>query len=273
VDTYGVDSEVGGFEPFLSDPTDTYGVGFATRPRILVVDNFDRRASWSLGYHPFVRSHGDAISSSRIGFDSCTETAVQAGEIELADYDAVVYFCGDDSRTDESLAAADQHRLLAYLETGGKLLVSGSEIGYDFNSTTPTELQRTQDLLKAEYLGDHSGSNRVLGAEDTPFEDLDFVFGTVSSEDTYIEDYPDYVLPIGGARVALTYDNSRTAGVHYTGPFGSGNPDAELVYLAFTFETIVEPEDRAELMKSILEYFDLPIRVRHPGNPVRLHVP
>jgi len=124
VDTNGVESEGGPIEPFLSDPTDIYGVGFATRPEILIVDNFDRRASWSLGHHPFVRSHGDAIATNRLGFDSCTETAVQTGEIELADYDAVVYFCGDDSRTDESLAAADQHRLLDYLENGGKLMKS-----------------------------------------------------------------------------------------------------------------------------------------------------
>ncbi|RLE19212.1 MAG: hypothetical protein DRJ65_20530, partial [Acidobacteria bacterium] len=167
VDINGVESEDGQFEPFLSDPTDIYGVGFSSDVKILIVDNFDRLQSWSLGRHPFVRSHGDAIAGNRNGFDSCTETAVQSGEIELRDYDAVFYFCGDDSRTDESLAAADQHRLLDYLRNGGKLFISGSEIGYDFDATTATELERTQNLLKATYLGDLSGSNRVLGADQT----------------------------------------------------------------------------------------------------------
>lgn len=131
--------------------------------------------------------------------------AQETGEITLADYDAVVYFCGDDSRSHESLAAADQQRLLEYLRSGGKLFISGSEIGYDFNATTLTELERTQYLLKATYLGDLSGSNRVIGADQTPFEDLDFVYGTLNSEDTYIEDYPDYILPTDGSQVALAY--------------------------------------------------------------------
>ncbi len=272
VDTNGVENEDGQFEPFLSDPTDTYGVGFSSDVKILIVDNFDRRQSWALGNHPFVRSHGDAISRNRNGFDSCTETAVQSGEIELRDYDAVFYFCGDDSRTDESLAAADQHRLLDYLRDGGKLFISGSEIGYDFDVTTTIELERTRNLLKATYLGDLSGSNRVLGADQTPFDGLDFVYGTLNSEDTYIEDYPDYVLPADGGQVALMYDNSRIAAVHYTGPYGVGNPDAQLVYLAFPFETINEPEDRAALMKSALEYFGISTAVRRLDDPGKLPV-
>ena len=274
VDTNGVESEGGSFEPFLSNPTDTYGVGLQTGAKILIVDNFDRRQSWTLPYHPFVRSHGDAIAANGYGFDSATETAIQSGEIELKDYDVVFYFCGDDSRSDESLAAADQHRLLDYLENGGKLFISGSEIGYDFDATTGTERARYEALLKAKYAGDLSGSNRVLGGAGTPFEGLDFIYGTLNSEDTYIEDFPDYISPQGGSQVALSYDNLRIAAVHYTGPYGSGNPIAQLIYLGFTFETIIEAAARAGLMKSALEYFNLTTGVAqtHPDIPERFEL-
>jgi len=255
VDQNGVESDEGVFEPFLSTPSDTYGVGFDNEKRVLIVDNFDRLGSWSQPYHPFVRSYGEAVKASGIGFDSCTETAVQTGEVTLENYDAVFYFCGDDSRSDESIAAADQFRMLSYLQNGGKLFISGSEIGYDFHATTSEELARTNSLLKATYSGDLAGSNRILGTVGTAFEGLNFVFGTLNSEDTYIEDYPDYIQPYGGSQTALKYENGRNAAVCYTGPFGTGNPDAQLVFLAFTFETINQPQDRADLMKSVLQYF------------------
>ncbi|PIE01399.1 MAG: hypothetical protein CSA81_11805 [Acidobacteria bacterium] len=257
VDINGIEDEEGAFEPFVSQPSDIYGVGLQGRSRVLIVDNFDRMGSWKLPYHPFVRSHGEALAACGVAFDSCSETAVQTGDIHLGSYDAVFYFCGDDSRADESLAAADQHRLIAFLRGGGKLFISGSEIGYDFNATTSTELARIEYLLKFSYLGDLSGSNQILGAAGTLFEGLNFNFGTVLSEETYIEDYPDYIQPAGGSQVALTYGNDRNAAICYTGPYETGNPDAQLIFLAFTFETINEADQRAALMSKALAYFEL----------------
>ncbi len=255
VDTNKFVGEDGTAEPFVSLPSDAYGVGFFSGPRVLIVDNFDRRASWQKPYHPFVASYGEALAANGVGFESCTETAVQNGEIDLNDYDVVIYFCGDDSRSDESLAAADQFRLLDYLENGGKLFISGSEIGYDFAGTTAVEKDRYEYLLRAQYVGDLSGSNRVLGENGTVFEGLDFEYGTVNGPDLYIEDYPDYLKPIHGSRTALVYDNLRIAGIQFTGTYGQSPREAQLVYLGFTFETIVTPTDRAQLMGRVLNYF------------------
>jgi hypothetical protein len=258
VDTNKFVGEFGEEEPLLSLPSDAYGVGLDNfESKILIVDNFDRIQSWQLPYHPFVASHGEAVSAHAFGFESCTETAVQNGEIDLNKYDILIYFCGDDSRADESLAAVDQHRLLNYLENGGKLFISGSEIGYDFNATTATELNRYQYLLKAQYVGDISGSNRVLGEPNTVFNGLDFIYGTMTGMDLYIEDFPDYLHTFGGGESALFYDNLRIAGIQFTGKYGISTEDAQLVYLGFTFETIVTPEDRAELMGRVLAYFGL----------------
>ncbi len=265
VDTNTIEVEGQLAEPLLSVPTDTYGVGLQGGKKILVVDNFDRQASWQFPFHPFARSHGDALDANGYGFDSSTETAVQNGEIKLGDYDVVVYFCGDDSRSDESLAAADQFRLLEYLESGGKLFISGSEIGYDFDATITAEKARYENLLKAKYVGDLSGSNRVLGEEGTVFQGLNFIYGTMSTEDTYFEDFPDYIVPAGGSEVALLYDNLRIAAVQFTGTYGAGNQNAQLIYLGFTFETIINAEDRAALMERALNYFGLPTSVA--GNP------
>ncbi len=267
VDSNNIEVEGGAIEPLLSGPSDIYGAGLNRTSSILVVDNFDRQASWNSPHHPFVRSHGEAIAASGHGFDSCTETAVQNGEISLSDYDVVFYLCGDDSRSDESLAAADQFRLLTYLENGGKLFISGSEIGFDFASTTSAELSRYQNLLKARYLGDLSGSNQVLGVDGGPFAGLDFIYGTVSSDETYFEDFPDFIQPNGGSSSALIYANLRIAAVEFTGTYGTSTETAQLIYLGFPFETIVEQEDRALLMEKALQYFGLATSVAGTPTP------
>jgi hypothetical protein len=261
VDTNTYFSGIGNEEPLLSEPSDAYGVGFAGNTSILIVDNFDRQASWGLPYHPFVASYGEALSIRGHGFDSCTETAVQNGDILLTDYEIVIYFCGDDSRVDESLAAADQFRLLDYLESGGKLFISGSEIGYDFDATTATELSRYEYLLRASYVGDISGSNRVLGSAGTPFEGLDFTYGTQTGPNLYIEDYPDYIQPNLGSDVALFYDNLNIAGVMFTGTYGNSSQTAQVVYLGFTYETIESAYQRSVLMGRILTYFGVPVNI------------
>ena len=261
VDTNTYVTGIGNEEPLLSEPSDAYGVGFAGSHKILIVDNFDRQASWGLPYHPFVPSHGEALKVRGNGFESCTETAVQNGDIQLTDYDVVIYFCGDDSRSDESLAAADQYRLLDYLEAGGKLFISGSEIGYDFDDTTPDELNRYEYLLKARYLGDLAGSNHVMGSAGTVFEGVDFIYGTQTGPNLYFEDYPDYIQPQFGSEVALFYDNLRIAGIMFTGTYGNSSQTAQVVYLGFTFETIVSPYQRSVLMGRVLTYFGLPVNI------------
>jgi len=268
VDTNKYINELGAEEPLLSEPSDAYGVGFRVSNSILIVDNFDRQASWTLPYHPFVASHGEAVNACGHGFDSCTETAVQNGDISMTDYEVVIYFCGDDSRDEESLAAADQLRLLNYLQAGGKLFISGSEIGYDFAATTPDELNRYEYLLRVHYLGDLAGSNRVMGELGTVFEGLDFTYGTLTGPNLYIEDYPDYLQPQYGSQTALFYENLRIAGVQFTGTYLASTIPAQLVYLGFTFETIENATNRAELMGRVLTYFNLPVSIADNPLPV-----
>lgn len=262
VDTNTFIDEFGNEEPLLSSPSDAYGVGLNGSTKILIVDNFDRRASWSLPYHPFVSNHGEALDTQGHGFDSCTETAVQNGDIDLNLYDVVIYFCGDDSRADESIAAADQLRLLKYLEAGGKLFITGSEIGYDFAATTPIELARYNYLFRAIYAGDLSGSNQIIGISGTVFEGLSFTYGTMNGPNLYIEDYPDYLQPNGGSQSVLIYGNLRIAGIAYTGTYGTSTETAQLIYLGFPFETIITPGDRSALMCRILTYFGLPTSIK-----------
>lgn len=257
VDSLKDESENGTQDQILSGPSDTYGAAPGKQIKILIVDNFDRRASWAEPQHFFVRSYGEALAASNLGFESCSNDAVQSGIINLMDYDLVIYFCGDDGAKYESVSAVDMAKIREYLKSGGKLFISGSEIGYDLGRSGRPGKEAYNQYLKAEYKGDDSGIHSCSGAPGTVFEGLEFNYGEIT-EDTYVEDWPDYIAPVNGGETALYYLNSsKNAAVCYSGKFENGAPEGQLVHFAFTWETIYPRESRALVMARILNYFGL----------------
>ncbi|MCK5572502.1 MAG: hypothetical protein KAJ12_07060, partial [Bacteroidetes bacterium] len=240
-----------GPEPLLSDVSDTYGVHEHSGSQVLIVDAFDRIASWSQPQHAFVKNYGDALQALGVPFESCGNDAVQSGEVKLGDYDVVLYFTGDDSDYDESFSLVEQFHIFKYLTGGGKLFISGSELGYDLARAGRPDYEWFNELLKAQFVGDDAGKRSCEGVAGTVFEGLSFTFGEVT-EDTYVEDYPDYVVPYGGSQPALIYSgSSQVAAVQYTGTFVDSlgtTAEGQLVYCAFTCETIYPAYSRIELL-------------------------
>jgi hypothetical protein len=260
------ESEDGSFDHVLSDPSDIYGLSNIGSP-VLIVDNFDRRASWQDAQHFFNRSYGQALSENNIGFESCVNDAVQSGEVDLKGYQMVVYFCGDDATNDESVSAIELAKLNDYLTAGGKLFISGSEIGYDLGRSASVQKEVYNQLFKANYLGDDSGIHSCEGAAGTVFEGLTFDYGEVT-EDTYIEDWPDFIEPNGGGEVALYYNNSsRGAAVQFSGIYSQeSSAEGQLIYFAFPFETIYPAESRTDVMQRVLNYFDIETAINDPSS-------
>lgn len=257
VDSILVEVEGGSIDYQTSEPSDIYGIKAMAQP-VLIVDNFDRLASWNKPQHPFVRSYGEALSALGVGFHSCVNDAVQTGEIALQNYRAVIYFCGDDSDADEAIAFVDQESVRQYLESGGRLFISGSEIGYEMARSGRPERTRYEGLFKAVYLNDNAADKQVIGVSGTAFQGLTFGYGTTASDDNYLEDFPDYINATGGGQIVLHYGNLLGAAVSYRGIYGaSGNPPARMVYMAFPFETINLAADRVAVMRAVLSELDI----------------
>jgi hypothetical protein len=256
VDTQRVENDNGGWDYLLSEPSDAYGLSFGIENRILVVDNFDRVGSWPYRQHTFVRNYGDALWSLGVGWESAVNDAIESGEIRLENYDIVMYMCGDDSDRDESVSNIEQLRLLRYLENGGKLFISGSEIGYDLGRPGRPDIALYNKIFKAVYQGDDSGIRECSGATGSLFAGLAFTFGAVT-EDTYLEDFPDYIAPAGGGSIVLYYKNSpKVAGVSFAGIYGADTSrHAKLVYFSFPFETIYPASSRSLVMSRVMDYF------------------
>ena len=256
--------------PNESPRSDTYG--FLTDPsglRILIVDGFDRigtSGSWNQPRHNFAAVHGQAIAPAGYGFETVANEAVIDGLVDLADYDAVIWMVGDESTADETFSSAEQQLVRAYLEGGGSLFVSGSEIAWDLDergSTTDRDFIR--NYLKVAFAGDDAGSTSVTGVQGGIFDGANLTYGSAP----YIEDYPDYYTPVGGSMATLRYGNNRVAAIEYAGTFGNGTSEGKLVVMGFPFETIHGNRTREAVMERILQFFfPGPTPIEDPDVPI-----
>jgi hypothetical protein len=244
--------------PNESANSDVYG--FATsarRERLLIVDGFDRfggLGSWQQPWHWFVFSHGQALAANGFAFETCANDAVISGAVNLQNYQAVFWLLGDESTANETFNSIEQAKVKAYLQNGGNLFVSGSEVAWDLDTQaqgSATDEAFLRDYLKADYVDDDANNFSVSGVTGSIFAGMNFTYGSAP----YPEDYPDAINAVGSAAVCLRYGNGLNASVQFAGLFPGGNRDGKLVYLGFPFETISTAPARQEVMRRVLAFF------------------
>jgi len=235
-----------------------------TVPRVLLVDGFDRwlRDNSGSSFNAFLVSYAKALESSGAGLDSCDNLQVTRGEAVLGDYSIVIWMTGEDGSSDYSLNFREMMALRDYLRAGGRLFISGAEIGWDlveeavaYDNLEVADTHFYSNFLKAQYLQDDSNTNRTLGTANSIFSGL-----TVEFDDggggIYNIEYPDLIQATQGSLACLMYDNSAgAAGIQYAGVFSGGTEEGKLVYLAFPFETIISESVRLETMQRVMAYF------------------
>ena len=197
--------------------------------------------------YDYAVEHGQALSACNRAFDGAVNEAVEAGDVALAGYRAVDWFTGEDSVADASLSDVERALLAAYLDSGGRLLISGAEIGYDLveYSRDPAFFR---DYLRADYRGDDAGTYQFSGVPGGIFDGLAGRFDD-STYGTYDVGYPDRVAPLAGSTLALSYTGGTADGaaVSYDGDFG-------VVYMGFPLETVTDPAVRAGLVCAAADY-------------------
>ena len=251
-----------------SDYTEVLGVvSSSSMPKVLIVNGFDRVTGTNNTFD-FIRQHGDAIHQSSYLFDSANNEAIISGKIILTDYSIVDWILGEEGTATSTFSEKEQSILKVFLKNGGRLFVSGSEIGYDLSEKGNLPDQLFYDkFLKAEYLTDAAagkqGTYDATGVSGTFMDDISFSFDN-GSNGTYDVDWPDGIKPVSNAETILKFDNvdyesSGGAGVAFLGGFDGSPISGGLVYLSVGFETIYPDEKRQEIMARILEFLDGPI--------------
>ncbi|MCK4271888.1 N-acetylmuramoyl-L-alanine amidase [bacterium] len=238
------------YEAPESDFSNTYCLRTThTCPWVLIVDGFDRRSSWLSPGHPFASYNARSLDKLDIDFETCSNEAA-GNQVSLEDYDVLIWILGDEGTSDQTFDLREQGMVKSYLEGGGKLFVTGSEIGYDLWRGSSADRSFYQNYLKASYVGDDANDYTVTGVNGTIFAGLSFSYGQ-----TYEEDYPDYINAYGGSTVNLQYSASKNAGVQYQGTFGSGKLEGKLVHMGFPWETIGSEGARDQIMSRVMDFF------------------
>ncbi len=246
-----------GSEPLVESGTsDVYSRSWLTTgPKVLIVDGFDRiSGSYKGNTHAFATSYMKAIRNrGLVEISTAANEKIADGTINLSLYDIVVWFVGDESSADVVFSAAEKTALINYLNNGGKLLVSGSEIAYNLgrNGAAAIDLNFMNNYLKATYVNDGTlNYTPATGTAGSPFEGLHIPFGVV-----YAEDFPDAIGPTGGSVAVMDYSIApNKAGIAYQGTFGGNVNQGAIIYLSFPLETASDINMSAFMQKA-LPYF------------------
>jgi len=202
--------------------------------------------------YDYAVEHGQALSDCSRAFDGALNEAVVAGDVALGDYAALDWFVGEDAAADSALSTEERALLAAYLEGGGRLLISGSEIGYDLvgNGRDPAFYG---NYLRAAYRGDDAGTYDFSGVPGGPFAGLSGRFDD-STQGTYDVGFPDRLGAANGSMVVLSYAGGTGDGaaVAYSG-------DSRLVHFGFPLETVTDPATRTSLFCAAADYLLPPL--------------
>ena len=198
----------------------------------------------------FTTEHGRTLSRMKeYSFASAAVSAVEKGDIALADYDVVDYVLGRQCESAENLRPAKtftpamQMRLTDYSRQGGHLLVTGAHIGSDM-------LEAEERRFLAHTLGVTYGGTMpsdscatILGLN------MQLPVYVQPSSAHYAAGRPDILCPASKqAFTAFAYTNSQPAGVAYKGCNHSA------ITLAIPFECLADEQRKEYVMRAVLAF-------------------
>jgi len=264
----------------VSNFSETLGVSVNTSGQspVLVVQGFERTSGTTNNFD-FIIQHGSAIQATGRHFDSASNDAIETGSVVLDDYAIVDWISGEEATATVSFSPTEQTRIAAYLEQGGRIFISGSEIGYDLEGNgSNTDYNFYRNYFKADYVSDDAQSYATYGTSNGIFSGLTAIPFDNGTHGSYDVDYPDGIKPFGGSTSNLRYEGADYAslggaGIQYIGHFGASNALGGIVYLGFGFETIYPAANRELIMGRVLDYLETSLAV-HAGTvlPKQLHV-
>jgi hypothetical protein len=194
---------------------------------------------------------------------------------QMEPFESVVWLTGDAYST--TLTTADQTEIAAYLDGGGRLFMSGQDIGYDIGT-----LAFYANYLHADYVQDGVALGGVIGVGANPVG-VGFTFNIKGGSGANNQAYPSEIDLLSGAQAAFVYNPAVPGAAANAYKMGGSEVEGEaitssgtagltfddgtykLVYFAFGFEAIDEAMTRGALMGRILDWLQ--------GYPEIAHTP
>ncbi len=158
----------------------------------------------------------------------------------LQQYPVVLWFTGSDYST--TLTTTDITNLAAYLNGGGRLFITGQDIGYDINTDA-----FFANYLHASYIADDTNVTTLTGTDIMAGADVTITGGDGANN----QSYPS-AIGLGSGAVGL-YDYTGTA---YTWGALRWEGAYRVVYFSFGFEGISAAATRATVLGAVLTWLE-----------------
>lgn len=213
-------------------------------PRYAPLGNTRRLFLEQMNNYDYAGEHAEALSLAGVYFDGASNEAVEKGQVYLSDYHGVDWYLGRESTADKVLTIGEINALRRYLDQGGNLIISGSEIAYALDHKAQGR-SFYRNYLKAQYFGDDAAQSSFAGAG--AFSQLTGRFGQ-SANGGYPAYSPDFLKPHNGGVALLKYRDGKVAAIGYRGKYGLAN-------FAFPLETIGDSRLRGALLQNAIAYF------------------
>lgn len=209
-------------------------------PNILLVDDDNGADYEQYFYDPLIFAKA---------YSATWEVASRGCPTVLNDYSAVIWLTGDDRTT--SLTTEEQQALTEYLDSGGRLFITGQNIGYDLvEDGTAEDSSFYANYLHAKYVADSTEATIIMWiAGDVITNGIFFYLGGAGNQTA-----PSIIEAIDDAQLIFNWVPGYVgAGLRYADPIAN----YRLVYLAFGLEGVDEPvpQVRNKLMANILDWF------------------
>ncbi|HTR81558.1 MAG TPA: S8 family serine peptidase [Bacteroidota bacterium] len=230
--------------------TKQFSFSLSIAPSILLVDDDDGTVNVEGSYISPLQALGagyDVWDHSKSG----TPPAAV-----LSKYGTVIWFC---EWAFPSLDSTDRSSITSYLNGGGKIFLSGQDIGWDLSDPTGDEFSASggtsktfmENVLKAHYVADNAGTTNVVGvANDSIGNGISFT--EYLAERQASEQFPDVTQPTNGSVSAFNYGDGAYAGqsaaIRYNGGY-------KVVYFSFGgLEAIADSSKRVLILNQILRW-------------------
>jgi hypothetical protein len=230
-------------------------IGKDRNPDILLVDD-DQDPSWPGVDYESEQYYIWALNDGGYVYDYWNVSASGSVSLEhLNNYTIVIWFTGD--ARDTTLLSGDQTNISGYLDGGGKMFLSGEDIGYDIYEKNETAEERMfyENYLHALYHRDSSFIPHLKGAECDPIGNgswIDLVAPSIGSH------HPDVITPIDtDTTTVFGYTGNDTGFEKDAGAIRTDNGVYKMVYFSFRFGLISNNVLRNQTMVRIIDWFNL----------------
>ncbi len=197
----------------------------------------------------YLIEYAAALEAGDNGFDSCTNEAVAGSAVNLTNYAIVIWMLGNESVEDETLSATEITRLTNYLDGGGNLFISGSDVAFDLINQGGG-FSFAQNYLRIGFGNNDVNTFSATGTAGGILSGVGAFDFNFASGAAYRVRGADQLTALSGARACATYSGGLAGigGVQYT------TTTFNTVTLGFPFEAISSPAVRADVLTRVLNF-------------------